>query len=228
MARKYIQMDFERSNKPPSWFFRPSENARVARAAEQNYPFISLFLLFIFLSVCGWFFESLLYLVNENVLINPGTLHGPWVPIYGAGGLFSLIFLKRWRDRPIIVFVLIIVVCGLIESTTGYFLEALTGARWWDYSGFTFTIGRYLCLEALLAFGIFGMLLIYVIAPAFEERLQKVPQRIQKALVVFLLSLFVVDVLYSFTSPNYAASKRIHVARNAPLTELVSSNVTKM
>ena len=44
-------------------------------------------LLFFALSFLGWIWEVLLFLVTEHAFINRGVYRGPYLPIYGAGGL---------------------------------------------------------------------------------------------------------------------------------------------
>lgn len=191
-------------------FSRPRANERVKRAEKQEYPLITLLFLFIFISTLGWLFEVALFLIGEGTLINPGVLHGPWLPIYGFCGLGILLFLRRWRGQPAATFVLIMVMCGTLEFITGNTLELITGSSWWDYSAFTFNIGKYVCLEALLTFGILGVTLIYALGPFCAEKLEGVPLKSRKFLISIVLCFFLFDVAFSFVHPNYAASNQLH------------------
>ena len=61
---------------------------------DKNYSLTSYILLFFTFSIIGWMWEVILHLVNNGVFVNRGTMHGPWLPIYGWGGLIILILLK--------------------------------------------------------------------------------------------------------------------------------------
>ncbi len=119
----------------------------------------------------------LLNLVNGLGLVNRGVLHGPWLPIYGAGGAAVLIILKKIREKPILTFFLTVVICGVMEYLTSFVLELMTGTRWWDYSGFLFNLNGRICLEGLIVFGLGGCAFIYVLAPMLDEFYQKIPKR---------------------------------------------------
>ena len=55
--------------------------------------------------------------------MNRGVLHGPWLPIYGGGGVLILLLLNKLRKRPVLEFVGIVILCGCVEYTTSVVLE---------------------------------------------------------------------------------------------------------
>ena len=188
-----------------------SENLQT-EVQEKNYSYLTLGILFFIMSATGWFIEIIFYLIRDGVIINPGVLHGPWVPIYGVGGICILVLLKDWKKSPAATFLFIIILCGVVEFITGLALELMTGAKWWDYSNFFFNIEGYVCLEALLLFGVIGMLFVYRFAPACERWLSNIPNKTQKIVLGILLVLFVVDIVFSLISPNYAAAELNRIA----------------
>lgn len=150
----------------------------------------------------GWIWEVCLNLFSTGVFVNRGVLHGPWLPIYGFGGVFVLVLLKKVRDRPWLTFILTIVICGTLEYFTSLFLELTKGAKWWDYSGYLLNLNGRICAEGLLVFGLGGCAFIYFFAPLLDELYKKIPKRIQMLLCVILLTFFVADQVYSHFSPN--------------------------
>lgn len=170
----------------------------------QGHHLNTLIALFLFASAAGWVFEIVLYLVNDGVLVNPGFLYGPWTPIYGVCCVGIALIFRGWNKNPIVLFVLVAALCGTIEFITGSFLEYTTGAKWWDYSNHTFNLGGFVCLEALALFGALGLLLIYVIVPACERKLLRVPLRTQQIIFGIVLTVFFIDALYSLHQPNLA------------------------
>ena len=69
-----------------------------------SYGMTGIILLFFIFSVVGWCWEVGLHLVQSGHLVNRGVLHGPWLPIYGSGGVLVLILLKKVRERPVVTF----------------------------------------------------------------------------------------------------------------------------
>ena len=63
------------------------------------------------------------------MIINRGLLLGPWLPIYGTGGVLILMLLKRWRSQPLITMGLIMLLCGTVEYITSIGLEFFFGQR---------------------------------------------------------------------------------------------------
>mgnify|MGYP000694838553 FL=1 len=121
--------------------------------------------MFFIFSCIGWLWEVSLHLITDGVFVNRGAMHGPWLPIYGSGGILILTLLKKFRDKPYLCFILIFVLCGFLEYTTSYVMEMNTGLKWWDYSGYFLNLDGRICAEGLCVFGIGGMAFIYVLAP---------------------------------------------------------------
>lgn len=128
----------------------------------RHYSVWSLILLFFIFSTFGWCWEVSIHLVLDGVFVNRGTFHGPWLPIYGAGGVLLLTVLNRVRSHPVIEFFSIILLCGIVEYGTSYYLEKVyDGKKWWDYSGYFLNLNGRICAEGLLVFGIGGMVIVY-------------------------------------------------------------------
>ncbi len=191
----------------PSRLFPIPEREKDVKAGHINYmrrysP-ISLILIFFVFCVTGWVWEVSLHLVADGTFVNRGMLHGPWIPIYGAGSLLILTLLYRLRKKPILEFTAIVILAGIIEYMTSYYTEELfSGKKWWDYQGYFLNLDGRICAEGLLTFGIGGMILVYLIAPMLDNYLRKMKTQIAVPICVILLSLFMIDQVYSFINPN--------------------------
>mgnify|MGYP004561898717 FL=1 len=191
----------------PSRLFPIPEKEKDIKAGHINYmrrysP-ISLILIFFVFCVTGWVWEVSLHLVANGTFVNRGMLHGPWIPIYGAGSLLILTLLYRLRKKPILEFTAIVILAGVIEYMTSYYTEELfSGKKWWDYQGYFLNLDGRICAEGLLTFGIGGMILVYLIAPMLDNYLRKMKTQIAVPICVILLSLFMIDQVYSFINPN--------------------------
>lgn len=168
----------------------------------RSYSLSSIILLFFTFSMIGWFWEVFLHLVDEGTFVNRGVLHGPWLPIYGSGGILILLLLKRFREHPPIEFTYIVILCGLVEYLTSLYLEIRFGLSWWNYNGYFLNLHGRICAEGLLVFGLGGMAGVYIIAPLLDNLYQKFDKRILYILCVFLSSCFIFDKIYSGRYPN--------------------------
>ena len=169
---------------------------------NKNYSASSLILMFFTASMIGWLWEVGLHLFQYGEFVNRGTLHGPWIQIYGFGVVFLLLSLKKIRNHPILTFIATLILCGIIEYATSWYLETFNGMRYWDYDDFFLNIHGRICLEGLLAFGIGGCAFIYFGAPFFESLYTKIKPKIKKIICIILIILFSVDFIYSSKYPN--------------------------
>lgn len=169
---------------------------------QRTYSASSLILLFFIFSGMGWIWEVILHIIENGMIINRGVLAGPWLPIYGAGGILILLLLKKWRRQPFHLFGMIMLLCGTIEYFTSVMLEMLFGVRWWDYSDMLFQLRGRVCLEGLTIFGFGGLFIVYAAAPFLDNRIQKLSAQKRRILCMLLLLLFTGDLLYSFLNPN--------------------------
>lgn len=168
----------------------------------RNYTIWSLILMFFIFSTIGWIWEVSLQLISNGVFVNRGVLHGPWLPIYGSGGILILTLLKKTRPKPLLTFFLIIIVCGILEYSTSYIMELNTGLKWWDYSGYFLNLDGRICAEGLMVFGIGGMAFIYILAPIFDNLIHKITPVLKRTICIILLIIFTIDAVYSHFSPN--------------------------
>ena len=168
----------------------------------RSYSIWTLILLFILFSVIGWGWEVSLHLMNGDGFINRGMMHGPWIPIYGTGGLIALILCSRFRKNPVQEFFFSVALCGVIEYLGAYMLETRYHERWWSYDGNFLNLHGRICAEGLLVFGIACMLVVYLIAPLFDFALTYLKKQILISAAVVLIGIFAVDLVYSTAHPN--------------------------
>lgn len=159
-------------------------------------------LLFFALSFLGWLWEVLLYFVTEHRFINRGVYEGPYLPVYGVGGLLLCFLLHSWQKKPFRVFLSSALACGALEYLTSFFLERKWGIRWWDYSGHLLNISGRICLLGVSAFGLGGMLLICCFLPFYKKWYQRIPVRLRTVLCILLVLVFAADAARCAIYPN--------------------------
>lgn len=171
-------------------------------SALRDYSVPSLVLLFFLFSFTGWVWEVSIHLVRDGVFVDRGVLHGPWLPIYGVGGLLILVLLARFRSRPLAEFGAAVVLCGAVEYFTSWYLETLYGLKWWDYTGYLLNLNGRICAEGLLTFGVFGLVIVYVAAPMLDDLIRRWKLSVAVPVCLVLLLAFAADGLWSLHHPN--------------------------
>ena len=169
----------------------------------RRYSLNSLIYIFFIVSFIGWIWEVVLHLIHQGIFVNRGTMHGPWLPIYGGGSLLILLVLSKYRKKVPIQFILAVILCGIVEYFTAWYLEATHGGmKWWDYSGYFLNLHGRICAEGLLTFGFGGLAMVYLIAPAIDNKLRTINKTVLTVIAVILISIFSIDVIYSNKNPN--------------------------
>ena len=183
---------------------RNKEGVLLRREVDYDCPYsiVDLVLIFFIVSFIGWCWEVLLHLVQTGDVVNRGTLWGPYLPIYGTGGVVVLILLKGTRGKPVLSFFLSIVICLTIEYFTGWFLETFRGLKYWDYSDMPFNLHGRICLYGGLVFGIACILMIYVVGPFLYQLLSPIPKKAKWGIAIFLLLVILTDAIVSHFYPN--------------------------
>lgn len=169
---------------------------------HRNYQLTSYIMLFFSFGIFGWLWEVFLEMFNSGKFVNRGVLHGPWLPIYGFGGLAALILLKRWVDKPGATFFFMVGISSVIEYVTGWYLETFKGEKWWDYTGYLLNINGRICLEGLLFFGLASCACIYLAAPVLDNLYERLPRKLVILICLVLTILFSLDTVYSNRNPN--------------------------
>lgn len=169
---------------------------------HKKYSLTSYVLFFFTFSFVGWIWEVLLHLIEDGRFVNRGTMLGPWLPIYGFGGVMILFLLKRFRDRPFSLFLSSFVLCGIVEYATAWYLETFNHMKWWDYSGYFLNIHGRVCLEGLLVFGLGGCAFTYLVAPILDNIYIKIKPSIRYTVCLLFILFFSVDFVYSSIHPN--------------------------
>ncbi len=175
-------------------------------SADRSYSLVNLIMMFFIFCFVGWVWEVSLAFISEDMFVNRGTLYGPWLPIYGTGGVIILVLLKKLREKPALEFVAAMVLCGCLEYFSSWYLEMThDGQRWWDYTGYFLNINGRICAEGLLTFGLGGLTIVYLLAPALDNLLSRIDARKLGIVAAVLLVLYCADQVYSAQHPNVGA-----------------------
>lgn len=162
------------------------------------YRFLFYFLLFFIYSIIGWFTEMISVGIKSKKITNRGFLIGPYCPIYGFASITMILFLSKYKNDIIVLYLLGIIISSTLEYITSLFMEKIFKARWWDYSNRILNIDGRVCLVNSLFFGFLCVLLIKVINPIIVDYLLIIPSHIFIILTTILLIIFLTDFIISF------------------------------
>lgn len=170
--------------------------------ASPKYCLDNLILIFFIFASSGWVWEVIYIGITEGVIAKRGMLHGPWLPIYGVGGILILLILSRFQSHPAVVFILALLLCGTMEYSTALIIERVFRCRWWDYSDKFMNLNGRICLEGLLLFGASGTVAVCKVGPMLDDAIGKLHHQIHTFLNVVLCSAFAFDLIFSMVVPN--------------------------
>jgi len=168
--------------------------------------------LFVLFSFIGWLYEVGLAFLYGFGFVNRGFLFGPYLPIYGFGGLILVVSLAgvmkkprcwgRVPMTPFLVFLLIVLITTVLEYAASAGLEFIFHKRWWDYSHYAFNLNGRVCLSASLRFGLGGMVFVYVLAPLIKRLAGKIPENIRNRGALLILGLLLLDFICTMCIPG--------------------------
>lgn len=171
----------------------------------------NIYLYFVLFSIIGWVYELLIFVLKENEIINRGFLFGPWLPIYGFGGLIIYFCLKdkvreplyigKRNFRSIQIFLLISFSAAIIELASTYVMTlfGLDFRILWDYSHYNLNFDSRIALIPALQFGVLGNLILYVC----QDRVNSFVEN-KSAFQYILMGLFTLDlVIHIFLGNSY-------------------------
>ena len=192
------------------------------------------FILFIIYSFVGWILETLWVSWCNKKFIDRGFLIGPCCPIYGCGALVILIFLRHFSYSPILLFIVITLICGMLEYITSWIMEKVFKARWWDYSEKKVNLNGRICLENLLAFGVMGIALTYLINPNIETWISYLNEKQLRVISLALWTVFIVDfvvstiVVYGFRKVTEKVNMESAIDNTEQITKMVRESLAQM
>lgn len=108
--------------------------------------------------VFGWLYEFIFYFFNGGMkcFYYRGGNFLPFINIYAYGAMIILFLTYKKRKKPLQVFLISMLSCGLLELVTGFFVPIFNnGVRWWSYNEEILNfgnIGGYVCLRSVIFF----------------------------------------------------------------------------
>ena len=165
----------------------------------------NLILLFIFFAVCGWIYEVIWTYFDDGVWVNRGMLFGPWLPVYGTGGMIIYglfykqikkpLYVGKLNIRFLLLFIYICLITTVVELAATYIVElfGMPFTELWDYSDHFMNFQGRVCLDASARFGILGLMIIYGALPLYRKMIGMKNQKVLNIVAWTIIALFVID-----------------------------------
>ena len=154
---------------------------------------------FFITSIIGFIIESV---VCGNFKGNSGILYGPWTVVYGFGSVLILLInkivsknIKNKVLKVISLFIISTISLTILELFGGILIEKIFGIVFWDYSDCKYNIGKYICLEMSLLWGIASIAFIYLLKPLIDKIIKYIPN-ILIYILIFLILLDLITTLF--------------------------------
>ena len=167
-----------------------------------GYSIYELLWLFFIYAFFGWCIEVVFCGLNEGHFINRGFLNGPVCPIYGVGGVIVVLCLTPIKDNIFLLFVGSALLTSILELITGFALDKIFHARWWDYTDMPFNIGGYICLKFSIYWGLVCIALMKGIHPVILGFVRFIPHILGLIAIIFFAVVFVADVIITVITIN--------------------------
>ena len=187
-----------------------------------------LVIYFLVYSFLGYVSEVIYCSIPQRRFVNRGFLYGPWLPIYGFGGLLVVIFLDPLAHYPIAVFACAFILTSMLEYFTSWLLEKLFSVKLWDYSRMKVNINGRVCLLNSTLFGIMGLVAEYIVQPFMSRLAHSIPSSFIHPLAMSIAMLLSVDATFSVVKmasfkEGLARFRAFRREAEARISELVES-----
>ena len=181
-------------------------NKFLTEAQKMSYlPFY-----FVGYSLVGWIYEVLLLLVREGRLLNRGFLTGPWLPIYGIGGILVYLFVYPYSHQELMIpvgkrrlnimcfvlFLAISLIAAVVELLSTYVMDWFH-VDWtilWEYYEFRWNFDGRIAIVPSAIFGLCGVFMMKYIQPMLDDVRQNMSRRWVKWSCYLVIFIFTVDM----------------------------------
>lgn len=162
-----------------------------------HYTVMQWLFLFYFYCFCGWCIESAYVSIKSKQLVNRGFMRGPFLPLYGSGGIMMLVVSAPFQDNIVLVYIAGCIGASILEYVTGITMEALFKVRYWDYSNQPFNFQGQICLGTSLSWGLLTILMTEFVHKPVEKLMLMIPFRILVPATAVLTVLIAADFALS-------------------------------
>ncbi len=141
-------------------------------------------------SLFGFILESTIYKIKKSNR-HSSIFYGPITMVYGFGVILLLITKKYFLDKLkltkkkklIVTFLISTIVLTLTEWLGGNILHMLFKINMWNYSKKQFHIGKYICLELAIIWGLLGTIYLYYVKDFIDKIIGLIPKKVTRIVI---------------------------------------------
>ena len=164
-------------------------------------------LIIVISGVFGWLYEFIFYFFNSGMkeFYWRGGNFLPWINIYAIGAVTIFFLTYKKRKHPLYIFLISIIATGILEYISGWYMENFNDVKCWDYNQEILNFGNingYVCLRSVLIFGIFSLLLMYLVVPFCFFLATHLNNKLFLIISYTLCFIFLADELYNLIFAN--------------------------
>ena len=196
-----------------------------------------MFLFFLFCNI-GWVQESTIESLYRRRWINRGFLKGPYIPIYGFGGIAILFCCMPFRDNGFAVYLVGMLACTTLEYFVGWFMETIFHKQFWDYSMLKITYKNRISLLSSLFWGLLSLFMVYILFGIVDAIVNFLPENVIIIYDVVMMVAVCIDTVISISHHIHfqdylkkftiEKAKKLAVDRFISLGGAVQSRVARM
>lgn len=160
---------------------------------------INFLYLFLVYSFCGYIWEVFLYFIKTKKFVNRGELYGPWIFVYGLGGVI-ISYVLGGINSYFLIFIYSVILCGILEYLVSLIEEIYMRRRWWNYSNMFLNINGRVCFISLISFGFLGLFIRFIVSSFLLNLFDYTI--FFKVIICLLFVLFLIDLVYSIVIPH--------------------------
>lgn len=177
-------------------------NNLIKNSTKKKLSTMQTYTLYFFLfAILGWCMETIYSFIVLGHFTNRGFLYGPLCPIYGYGALILIIFLGKYRNNSLKLFIYSAIIFSIFEYIASYILEVLFHSYWWDYTNDFFNLNGRISIFYSLAWGIIAIIFVGHMYPFLKKKiniiLSKISYPIKAIFLDSVFTIFVIDTILS-------------------------------
>lgn len=155
--------------------------------------------IFLFYSIFGNMFERILMYFRHTDYVS-GFMGTIFTPIYGIAVLVILYIHNRIKIdnkffKILVEFLIYVVVLSMLEFIGGVLIEKVFNKVYWNYSKYKYNLGKYICLEVSMLWGVLSLGIVYLIHPLFKKIERYIPKFVTIGLSIFFIINLVVFLM---------------------------------
>lgn len=171
-------------------------------------------LIIVITGVFGFVYEFIFYYFNSGMetFYYRGANFLPWINIYATGSIMIYLLTRKFKKKPLLVFLIAFFSTGVLEYFSGFAMyKLMDGIRCWDYNTEILNFGNingFVCLRSVTFFGLSGLLLMYVIIPFILYLSKKANKKVFVTISITLGVIFLFDEFYNLIFANLLSLPR--------------------